>query len=40
VAAGCFVVSLVVAPRRGLLARWWVRRPLLPTADRQQLERR
>jgi manganese/zinc/iron transport system permease protein len=40
VAAGCFVVSLVAAPRRGLLARWWVRRPLLPTTDQQQLERR
>ncbi len=30
VAAACFVVSLVVAPRRGLLARWWERRVVLP----------
>ncbi len=40
VAAGCFVVSLVIAPRRGLLARWWDRPAAVPTADQQRLEQR
>lgn len=39
VAAGCFLVSLVVAPGRGLLPRWLSRRRSGPVAEPPPLER-
>ena len=38
VAAGCFAFSLLLAPRRGLLARWRRRRHLVVEAADQQQE--
>jgi len=38
VAAGCFALSLLLAPRRGLLARWRRRRHLVIEAVDQQQE--